>query len=315
MSQKPNEAMNDISMNKYNGAFDGIDIPTNNNKSSNEQNINEYNISNIEGAVQVQLTHNIIDNIDFEDKTFILRDIDFQKYLEDENIKTLSNSIYSVGLINPVYIQKRNDGKYRIISGFRRLTAIYAGIITSGSEYEFDGEVIIVPEIYTKEDLDTFQVNENTHRENLKPLELAQRIYDASENYSIPIEEIGEQYNLGTRQILRLKGILNYPIPLKEKVNEIGVTLSDVINRIIKFKKLTEENNLEEIKSLVDELKDFTKSELEKYLKDLKNKKNKQNIEIKSSAKVHQLKINVPLTLKELEDICKYINNIINNKK
>ena len=77
MSQKPNEAMNDISMNKYNGAFDGIDIPTNNNKNFNEQNINEYNISNIEGAVQVQLTHNIIDNIDFEDRTFILRDIDF----------------------------------------------------------------------------------------------------------------------------------------------------------------------------------------------------------------------------------------------
>lgn len=301
-------------MNKYNGAFDGVDISINNNKSSNKQHINEYNISNIEGAVQVQLTHNIIDNIDFEDKTFILRDIDFQKYLEDENIKALSNSIYSVGLINPVYIQKRNDGKYRIISGFRRLTAIYSGIITSGSEYEFDGEVIIVPEVYTKEDLDTFQVNENTHRENLKPLELAQRIYDASENYSIPIEEIGEQYNLGARQILKLKGILNYPTPLKEKVNEIGVSSSDLINRIIKYKKLTEENNLGEIKSLVDELKDFTKSELEKYLKDLKAKKNKQNIEIKSSAKVHQLKINASLTMKELEDICKYINNIINNK-
>ena len=315
MSQKPNEAMNDISMNKYNGAFDGIDIPTNNNKNFNEQNINEYNISNIEGAVQVQLTHNIIDNIDFEDRTFILRDIDFQKYLEDENIKALSNSIYSVGLINPVYIQKRNDGKYRIISGFRRLTAIYSGIITSGSEYEFDGEVIIVPEVYTKEDLDTFQVNENTHRENLKPLELAQRIYDASENYSIPIEEIGEQYNLGTRQILKLKGILNYPTPLKEKVNEIGVSSSDLINRIIKYKKLTEENNLEEIKTLVDELKDFSKSELEKYLKELKAKKNKQNIEIKSSAKVHRLKRNAPLTMEELEDICKYINNIINNKK
>lgn len=38
--------------------------------------------------------------------------------------------------------------------------------------YEFDGEVIIVPEVYTKEDLDTFQVNENTHRENLKPIEI-----------------------------------------------------------------------------------------------------------------------------------------------
>lgn len=175
--------------------------------------------------------------------------------------------------------------------------------------------MIIVPEVYTKEDLDTFQVNENTHRENLKPLELAQRIYDASENYSIPIEEIGEQYNLGTRQILKLKGILNYPTPLKEKVNEIGVSSSDLINRIIKYKKLTEENNLEEIKTLVDELKDFSKSELEKYLKELKAKKNKQNIEIKSSAKVHQLKINAPLTMKELEDICKYINNIINNKK
>ena len=237
MSQKPNKAMNDINMNKYNGAFDGVDISINNNKSSNKQHINEYNISNIEGAVQVQLTHNIIDNIDFEDKTFILRDIDFQKYLEDENIKALSNSIYSVGLINPVYIQKRNDGKYRIISGFRRLTAIYSGIITSGSEYEFDGEVIIVPEVYTKEDLDTFQVNENTHRENLKPLELAQRIYDASENYSIPIEEIGEQYNLGARQILKLKGILNYPTPLKETVNEIGVSSSDLINRIIKYKR------------------------------------------------------------------------------
>lgn len=302
--------LNNVNKNKYEGAFDNFKI-----ESSNEQIKNkEYKLNSIDGAVQKTLTREIVENIDFEDRTFVLRNIDFKEYINDEDIKALSNSIYAVGLINPVYIQPKENGKYRVVSGFRRLTAIYSGILSSGDQYTFDGEVILVPIEYDKEDLDSFQVNENTHRENLKPLELAQKILEETKNYTISVAEVGEYYNLSSRQIFRLKAILEYPTPLKNVVNDIGLTLAENINKIIKFKKFTEEKNINEIQELVDELKGKTRDEIIKYFKNLKAEKSNQNIEIKNFKKYHQLTINKSLTSDELKEICDFINNVIASK-
>ena len=64
-------------------------------------------MENIPGASLVHFTKDILDNIDLSDKKYILREKNFEELKDDEGIEGLSSSIYEVGLINPVYIQKR----------------------------------------------------------------------------------------------------------------------------------------------------------------------------------------------------------------
>ena len=63
-----------------------------------------------------------------------------------------------------------------------------------------DWKVIIIPENYSAEDLEVFQINENTHREDLSVLELAYRFHLASKKRHVSIEELGDEYNMSSRQ-------------------------------------------------------------------------------------------------------------------
>ena len=179
----------------------------------------EVKLENIPGSVLVNFTKDILDNIDLDDKKYILREKNFEELAEDEGIEGLSTSIYEVGLINPVYIQKKENGKYRIISGYRRTAAIKTGYLNYGDDYSFDGKVVIIPENYSADDLEVFQINENTHREDLSILELAYRFHVASEKRKVTIDELGDEYNMSSRQVKRIKGSLNYPTPIKRHIN------------------------------------------------------------------------------------------------
>ena len=46
------------------------------------------------------------------------------KVIEDESLKTLAESIKENGLLNPVIVRKKDNDRYEMISGHRRLKAI-----------------------------------------------------------------------------------------------------------------------------------------------------------------------------------------------
>ena len=87
----------------------------------------KYEIMKIKGSKITSITKEIISKIDFEDREFINREISFKKNLEKENIHNLADSINDIGLINPVYVIENKNKKYKILSGFRRLSAIFYG--------------------------------------------------------------------------------------------------------------------------------------------------------------------------------------------
>jgi len=45
------------------------------------------------------------------------------KVENDVNLKELANSIKNNGLLNPIIVRPKNNGRYEIISGHRRLEA------------------------------------------------------------------------------------------------------------------------------------------------------------------------------------------------
>lgn len=83
---------------------------------------------------------------------------------ELEKIKELADSIEENGLIQSIAVREMSQGKYRLISGWRRLMA-----------HKLNGKTMIDVKVLKgkKEDEGTLQLVENLHRENLAPLEIA----------------------------------------------------------------------------------------------------------------------------------------------
>lgn len=265
----------------------------------------EVKLENIPGSVLVNFTKDILDNIDLDDKKYILREKNFEELAEDEGIEGLSTSIYEVGLINPVYIQKKENGKYRIISGYRRTAAIKTGYLNYGDDYSFDGKVVIIPENYSADDLEVFQINENTHREDLSILELAYRFHVASEKRKITIDELGDEYNMSSRQVKRIKGSLNYPTPIKRHINELKLAKAEEINKLVKVLNIPEEK----MEEYIEKIKDLSRDELRAELKRIKADKEKPLMDTKYSKKLSIIKINENLTEEQFEAIKKLVEN------
>lgn len=300
-----NDFFKDMSINQYDNlgakVSENVEIITNN----SFKDINNNEMENIPGAKLLTFTKNILDNIDLEDRKYILREKKFGDLINDESIEGLSTSIYEVGLINPVYIQEKDNKKYRIISGYRRTVAIKIGYLNYGNEYSFDGKVVIIPKNYSQDDLEVFQINENTHRENLSILELAYRFHLASKKRNLTIEDLGEEYNMSSRQIKRIKGSLNYPKSIKKYLDVLKLSKAEEINKIVKILNLAEE----EIEGYILQVKDLSRDELRDELKRIKSNKNKELIEFNHKKNYSTIKINKKLKDVELKIIIKMIEN------
>ena len=299
MSSKKNDFFKDISIDQYKNlgakVTENVEMMSGNGFGS----LGEVRLENIPGSVLVNFTKNILDNIDLTDKKYILREKNFEELAENEGIEGLSTSIYEVGLINPVYIQKKENGKYRIISGYRRTAAIKLGYINYGDDYSFDGKVVIIPENYSADDLEVFQINENTHREDLSILELAYRFHVASEKRKVTIDELGDEYNMSSRQVKRIKGSLNYPTPIKRHINELKLAKAEEINKLIKVLNIPEEK----MEEYIEKIKDLSRDELRAELKRVKADKEKPLMDTKYSKKLSTIKINEVLTEEQFEII------------
>ncbi|MCF2625937.1 ParB/RepB/Spo0J family partition protein [Fusobacterium perfoetens] len=310
MSSKKNDFFKDMSIDQYKNlgakVSENVEMMT-----GNPFGNSSVKMENIPGASLVNFTKDILDNIDLSDKKYILREKNFEELKDDEGIEGLSSSIYEVGLINPVYIQKKENGKYRIISGYRRTAAIKTGYINYGDDYSFDGKVVIIPENYSADDLEVFQINENTHREDLSILELAYRFHVASEKRKVTIEELGDEYNMSSRQVKRIKGSLNYPVPVKRYINELKLTKAEEINKLIKALNLPEEK----MEEYILKVKDFSRDEMRAELKRIKANEEKPLIDVKYGIKFSSIKINESLTEEQLKEITEMIAEQINKFK
>lgn len=310
MSSKKNDFFKDMSIDQYKNlgakVSENVEMMT-----GNPFGNSSVKMENIPGASLVNFTKDILDNIDLSDKKYILREKNFEELKDDEGIEGLSSSIYEVGLINPVYIQKKENGKYRIISGYRRTAAIKTGYINYGDDYSFDGKVVIIPENYSADDLEVFQINENTHREDLSILELAYRFHVASEKRKVTIEELGDEYNMSSRQVKRIKGSLNYPVPVKRYINELKLTKAEEINKLIKALNLPEEK----MEEYILKVKDFSRDEMRVELKRIKANEEKPLIDVKYGRKFSSIKINESLTEEQLKEITEMIAEQINKFK
>ena len=227
----------------------------------------KHEIMKIKGSKISSITKEIISKIDFEDREFINREISFKKNLEKENIHNLADSINDIGLINPVYVIENKNKKYKILSGFRRLSAIFYGY-EKIEEFNVAGtnNIIIIPENTPYDILDKISLHENTLRENLTVLELSMKIWSESRKKKKKTERIVKEYGLSERTIARYLRVEKYPKELLSKLENIGnIRKSDTIYNYLK--EINFENIDKEIKKMVK----LEVSEIEKEIKKRKS--------------------------------------------
>ncbi|NLK62654.1 MAG: ParB N-terminal domain-containing protein [Fusobacteria bacterium] len=249
----------------------------------------------------VNLTKNLIDDIDFNDKTFINRIYNKEDELE---ISELKESIRQIGLINIVYLFRKDNGKFRIISGLRRLTACKSlyleGIDVNGQE-----RVILLEESTPDNYLEFISIDENTKRKNLKLIELSYKLNKEAEKDNVEIEEIMERYNISRRHYFRIKGAINFPNEIKNILEEIGLSKAELLLTLIKLEK---EMSINEI---IDKYSNCTREDLQGIIKEKKKDIKKLKVEYKIKGNNINIKINKKLP----NNVKEYLVNIIENIK
>ena len=258
----------------------------------------------IKGAYLENMSKKLIDKIDYEDRTFINRQKSYDELKGDLGVEELTESIYYAGLINPIYLQIREDGKYRILSGYRRSIAVKMGY-ENYEGYEAEGNAIIIPTNAEKSELELISLHENVYREDLKVIELAYKINKDAKESGKTFDELSEDYGMSTRQLKRIKGALSYDEELKMILDIVGIKKAELLNRIIKVLK-----DKKSVAEIIEKYKDFSASDLELEIKALNSNSIKKDYIFDRKDKKTTIKINRKLTDEQFKKLEEFLKNL-----
>ncbi len=107
-----------------------------------------------------------------------------RKQFDDEALAALIESIKTHGVITPLIVTPKSDGKYMIIAGERRYRAATAAGLVS---------VPVCIRECTQVQIDELSLIENIQREDLNPMEVARAIKKLMDDYGYTQEEAAER--------------------------------------------------------------------------------------------------------------------------
>ncbi|MHB1681112.1 MAG: ParB/RepB/Spo0J family partition protein [bacterium] len=185
-----------------------------------------------------------------------------------EEMEELKESIKVNGVIEPI-ILRTDDKGYCIISGHRRFRACSElGLL--------DIPAIIKDKDISEDDILLIQLEENLHRKNLSPLELANTYKIFQDEYNLSTRDIAKKVHKSHHHVEDMLKLLSLPDNLKEKV-----ALGTPVSKVLEANKLGDKDVIENINNISrDEIRE-------------KNK-NKNDSETSNNAKKDKLARGVP---------------------
>lgn len=107
-----------------------------------------------------------------------------RKHFDEEALRELASSVKLHGVIQPLVVNKTDDGNYMIIAGERRWRASkLAGL-----------EVVpVVIKNYTEKQIKEISIIENLQREDLNPIEAARAIKQLMDEYNLTQETVSDR--------------------------------------------------------------------------------------------------------------------------
>ena len=274
-------------------------------KKLDNEDLIKQEVMKLEGAKLTKINKEILSKIDFLDREFINREILFEDLLIDDKLHELSKSIGTIGLINPIYLIEKENG-YKILSGFRRSTAIIWGFKNIDNYNIIGGNnLVIIPSSAPYELLDTISLHENTLREDLTTLELSLKIWKESKYRKKKVNEIAQEYGISERSVSRYLRVEKYPKELLDKMDLIdSIKKADTIYSYLK------KNSSNEISKLIDEIIDKDVTEIEKIMRS-NNVSSKDKLKIQNKKKKVIIKKNQTLEEESLKKIASFIKQFL----
>jgi ParB family chromosome partitioning protein len=181
---------------------------------------------------------NNIDTRSTDDLQYIFRlqgDSRYSDLLRESYIEELAGSIDRNGLLHPLVLLKKNDGRYKILCGFRRFQALKRlnrPLVEAKVYQEND---------FSPEDFFNISLAENTKRRNLNPIEIGNFLETASNALGLNNATLAEQFGATLGIGKPGQKVSHSTIHKYRKVNQIRMRgespemISDVINEKLQF--------------------------------------------------------------------------------
>ncbi|MBE7074167.1 MAG: ParB/RepB/Spo0J family partition protein [Clostridiales bacterium] len=126
-----------------------------------------------------------------------------RKHFDEEALQELASSIKLHGVIQPLVVNKAEDGNYMIIAGERRWRASNL----AGLE-----KVPVVIKNYTEKQVKEIAIIENLQREDLNPIEAARAIKQLMEEYNLTQEVVSDRIGKSRSSVANTLRLLSlYP--------------------------------------------------------------------------------------------------------
>jgi len=179
-----------------------------------------------------------IDTLSDDDLSYIFRvygDNHYNDLIRETYIDELARSIERNGLLHPLVLLQKRDGRYKILCGFRRFQAI------SRLGWKWVEAKVYNEEDFTTEDFFNISLAENTKRRNLNPIEIGNFLESAARrmklNNARMADLFGETLGIGAPG----SKVSQSTISKYRKLNQIrergesAEMISDVINDKLSF--------------------------------------------------------------------------------
>ena len=135
-----------------------------------------------------------------------------RKQFDDDALAALVASIKTHGVITPLIVTPKDDGKYMIIAGERRYRAAnMAGLMS----------VPVCVREYTQIQIDELSLIENIQREDLNPMEVARAIRKLMDDYGYTQEQAAERIGKARPTVANLLRLMDLT-PEVQKLVENG---------------------------------------------------------------------------------------------
>lgn len=196
-----------------------------------------------------------------------------RKHFDEEALKELASSIKIHGVIQPLVVNKENDG-YMIIAGERRWRASkQAGL----------SKVPVVIKNYTEKQVKEISIIENLQREDLNPIEAARAIKQLMDEYNLTQEVVSDRIGKSRSNVANTLRLLSlYPDVIKmvedgklSSGHARSLVVVDDINEQLRLAKKTVDGKLS-VRDLEKAVKAYLNPD-----RDKKVKSTEQSLELK----------------------------------
>lgn len=134
-----------------------------------------------------------------------------RKNFDPTSLNELAESIKTHGIIQPIVVNREDDGTYMIIAGERRFRAAKI----AGLDY-----LPAIIKSYTPKQVREISIIENLQREDLNPIEAARAIKQLMEEYSLTQETVADRIGKSRPAVANLIRLLNLTPEVVQMIEE-----------------------------------------------------------------------------------------------